>query len=96
MGCKEAVLLESLLKNHKVNCPTYDQNTKKPDKDNLCLFRALALHLHGNDKRLKEETLKFFHLFFINSTNPDPLMFQGVCMDEIPSVEVIVGINNFI
>ena len=95
MGCKDAVLPESLLKNHTVNCLTYDQNTKKPYKDNLCLFRALALHLHGNE-RLEEETSELFNLFLINSTNPDPSKFQGICMDDIPSVEDIVSINIFI
>ena len=93
MGCKDAVLPESVLKNHSVNCPTYEQNTKKPYKDNRCLFRALALHLHGNDKRREEETSKLFNLFLINSTNPDPSKFQGVSMDDILSVEDIVGIS---
>ena len=92
---KDVVVPESLLKNHTVNCPTYKQNTKRPYKDNLCLFRALALHLHGNE-RLEEETSKLFNLFLVNSTNPDPSKFQGVCMDDIPSVEDIVGINIFI
>ena len=55
MGCKDVVLPESLVKNHSVNCLTYEQNTKKPYEDNLCLFRELALHLHGN-QRLEEET----------------------------------------
>ena len=77
MGCNDAVLLESLLENHTVNCLTYEQNTKKPYKDNLCLFRLLALHLHGNDERLEEETSKLFKLFLINSTNLDPSNFQG-------------------
>ena len=86
MGCKKAVLPESLLKNHTINCLTYEKNIKKPYKDNLCLFRALALHLHGNDKILKEDTSKLFNLFLINSTNPDPSKFPGVCMDDIPSV----------
>ena len=95
MGCKDAVLPESLLKSHTVNCLTYEQNIKKPYKDNLCLFRALALHLHGN-KKLEEETSKLFNLFLVNSTNPDPSKFQGVCMDDIPSVEDIVGINIFL
>ena len=95
MGCKDAVLPESLLKNHTVNCLTYEQNTKKPYMDNLCLFRALALHLHGNE-RLEEKTSKLFNLFLVTSTNPDPSKFQGVCMDDIPSVEDIVGINIFI
>ena len=92
MGCKDAVLPESLLKNHTVICLTYEQNTKKPYKDNLYLFRALALHLHVNE-RLAKETSKLFNLFHVNSTNPDPSKFQGLCMDDIPSVEDIVGIN---
>ena len=95
MGCKDAILPESLPKNHTVNCLTYEQNTKKPYKDNLCLFRALALHLHGNE-RLEEETSKLFNLFLVNSTNLDPTKFQGVCMDDVPSVEDMVGINIFI
>ena len=95
LGCKDATLPESLLKNHTFNCVTYEQNTKKPYKDNICLFRALALHLHGNE-RLEEETSKLFNLFLVNSTNPDPSNFQGVCMDDIPSVEDIVGIFFFI
>ena len=95
MGCKDAILPESLLKNHTVNCLTYEQNTKKPYKDNLCLFRALALHFHGNE-RLEGETSKLFNLFLVNSTNPDPSKIQGVCMDDILSVEDIVGINFFI
>ena len=94
MGCKDAVLPESLLRNRSINCLTYEQNTKKPYKDNICLFRALALHLHGNE-RLEEETSKLFNLFLVNSTNPYPSKFQGVCMDDIPSVEEIVGINIF-
>ena len=95
MGGKDAVLPESLLKNHIVNCLTFEKNTRKPYNDNLCLFKALALHLHGND-RLEEETSKLFNLFLVNSTNPDPSKFQGVCRDDIPSVEDIVGINIFI
>ena len=77
MGCKDAVLPESLLKNHTVNCLTNEQNTKKPYKDNLCPLRALPLHLHGNE-RLEEETSNLFNLFLVNSTNPDPSKFQGV------------------
>ena len=95
MGCKDAFLPESLLKNHTVNCLTYEQNTKKPYKDNLCLFRALALHLQRNEG-LEEQTPKLFNLFLVNSTYPDSSKFQGVCMDDIPSVEDIVAINIFI
>ena len=95
MGCKDAVLPESLLKNHTVNCLTFEKNTRKPYNDNLCLFRALALHLHGNE-RLEEETSKLFNLFLVNSTNPDPSKFQGVCMHDIAAVEDMVKTNFFI
>ena len=95
MGCKDAVLPESLLRNPSIYCLTFERNTRQPYKDNLCLFRALALHLHRNE-RLEEETSKLFNLFLVNSTNPDPSKSQGVCMDDIPSVEDIVGINIFI
>ena len=95
MGCKDTVLPESLLRNLSIYCLTFERNTTQPYKDNLCLFRALALHLHGNE-RLEEETSKLFNLFLVNSTNSDPYKFQGVCMDNFPSVEDIVSINNFI
>ena len=95
MDRKDAILPEHLLRNPSLNCLTYEQNTKKTYKDNLCLFRALALHLHGNE-RLEEETSKLFNLFLVNSTNLDPSKFQEVCMDDFPSVEDIVRINIFI
>ena len=41
MGCKDAVSPEPLLKNRIVNCLTFEQNTRQPYNDNLCLFRAL-------------------------------------------------------
>ena len=48
MGCKDEVLPEPLLKNCTINCLTFERNTRQPYNDNLCLFRAHALHLHGN------------------------------------------------
>ena len=62
MGCKNAVLPKPLLKNHTINCLTFEESTRKPYNDNLCLFRALALHLHAT-QRLEEETSKLFNLF---------------------------------
>ena len=62
MGCKNAVFPELLLKNHTINCLTFEENARQPYNNNLCLFRALALHMHGN-KRLEEKILKLFNLF---------------------------------
>ena len=95
MGSKDGVLPEFLLTNPSINCLTYEENTKKTYKDNLCLFRALALHLHGNE-RFEEESSKLLYLFLVNSTNPGPSKFHGVCMDDIPYVEDMVIINIFI
>ena len=55
MGCKNAVLPEPLLRNCTINCLTFEESTRQPYKDNLCLFHALALHMHGT-QRLEEET----------------------------------------
>ena len=55
MGCKDAVLAELLLRNGTINCLTYEENTRQPYNDKLCLSRALALNLQGK-QRLEEET----------------------------------------
>ena len=86
MGCKDSVLPQPLLKNQNVNCHTYEQNTNKPYKDNLCLLRALALHLHGNET-LEEETSKIFNFFLNNCGEADPSKFQCLHMTDTPKVE---------
>ena len=93
-GCKDCVLPEPLLKNQNVNCLTFEKNTRKPYNDNLCLFRAVALHLFGNE-RLEEETSKIFNLFLNNCGEADPSKFQGVHMTDIPKVEEMLQLNIF-
>ena len=95
MGCKDSVLPEPLLKNQNANCLTYEKNTKNPYKDNLCLFRALALHLHENE-RLEEETSKIFKIFLNNCGEADPSKFQGVHMTDIPKLEEMLQLNIFL
>ena len=55
--CKEAVLTKPLLKNCTINCLAFEKSARQPYTDNLCLFRALALHLRGKQK-LEDETSK--------------------------------------
>ena len=95
MGCKDTILHEPLLRNGNVNCLTYEKNTLQPYNDNLCLFRALALHLHGN-KKLEEETSKIFNLFQNNSEERDPSKFQGLYHTDIPKVEDLLQLNIFL
>ena len=95
MGCKDSVLPEPLLKNQNVNCLTYEQDTKKPYKDNFYLLMSLALHLHGNE-RLGEETSKIFNLFLNICGEGDPSKFQVVHMTDIPKVEEMLQLNIFL
>ena len=92
MGCKDAVLPESLLKNHTIKCPTFEEKTRQPYNDNLCSFRALALHLHGNH-RLEEEILKLFNLFINQMDGLSPIQLHGVHMNDIPTVEGLLTLN---
>ena len=95
MGCKGAVLPEPLLKNRNLYPLTYKENTRQPYNDNLCLFRALALHKHGNNK-LEEETSTLFQLFMNEKEDLTSENFDGVSMDDIPLVEYVASINIFI
>ena len=95
MGCKDTVLQDTLLKNHNANFLTFERNARQPYNDNLCSFRALALHLHGN-KQLEEETSKLFNLLFINSEKTDVSKFQGVRLNDIPKVEGLLQLNIFL
>ena len=95
MGCKDTVLPEPLLRNCNVNCLTFEKNTRQPYNDNLCLFRAVALHLFGNE-RLEEETSKIFNLFLNKCGEADPSKFQGVHMTDIPKVEEMLQLNIFL
>ena len=58
MGCKDTVLPEPVLRECNENFLTFEKNTRQSHNDSLCLFRELALHLHGN-KKLKETSMVF-------------------------------------
>ena len=92
MGCKNAVLPEPLLKNHTINCLPFEENTGQPYNDNLCLFPALALHMHAN-QRPEEETSKLFNLFINKMDGLSADQFQGVHMNDIPTVEDLLTLN---
>ena len=94
MSCKDTALPEPFLKNHNVNCLTFERNTRQPYNDNLCLFRSLARLLHGNEK-LEEDTSKIFSLFN-NSEEGDVSKFQGAHLNDIPKVEDLLQLNIFL
>ena len=92
MGCNNPVLPEPLLKNHTINCLTYEENTRQPYNDNLCLFRALALHMHGN-QRLQEETSQIFNSFINEMDGLSPNQSKRVHMNDILIVEDLIALN---
>ena len=92
MWCKNAVLPAPLLKNHSINCLTYEENTRQPKRDNLSLFRALVLHLHDT-QRLEEETAKLFNLFIDKTDGLSPNQFQGLHMNDNPIVEDLLTLK---
>ena len=94
MGCKDTVLPELLLKNHNVNCLSFEKKTLQPYNDNLC-FRALALHLHGN-KKLEVVTSKIFNLFLNDSEEGDFSKFQGVRLNDISNAEDLLQLIIFL
>ena len=92
MGFKEAVLPEHRLKNHTINCLTFEESTRQPYNDNLCLFRALALHLHCT-QRLEEKTSSLFNSFINKMDGLSADQFRGVHMNDIPIVEDLLTLN---
>ena len=92
MGCKDAVLPEPLMRICSLNCLTYEENTRQPYNDNLCHFCALALHFLGT-QRLQEETSKLYNSFTKKMDGLSPNQFQGVHMNDIPTVEDLLKLN---
>ena len=50
MGCREALLSETVLVDQTVGGFTFGENTRRAQNGKLCNFGALALHLHCNHK----------------------------------------------
>ena len=94
MGCPVSLIPEKLLRNYHVFCFVSDQNTKQPYNDTLCLFRAIAVHLHGTTN-LETSTSKIFN-DFLEKSGCDPKQICGVSMDNLPIVEDVVEKNIFI
>ena len=93
MGCPDSVLPEPLLKNHSVNCLLSNKD-KEVYKDNLCLFRAMAMYMNGH-KDLDSHTSRYF-TNCISKSGYDPKNFRGFSVENLPVVEEIVQRNIFI
>ena len=86
MDCMDAVLPDHLLKVQTIICLTFQENTRQPYNNNLCLLRALVPHLHGS-QRLEEENSKICTFSINRMDGLGPNQFKGVRMNNNPVVE---------
>ena len=93
--CKGAVLPQPLTKQQTDKCLTYEEHRRKPYNVLLCIFRALALHLHG-DLGIEEEASKLFNLFLGKKGGFDPGNLQGAFLNDVPNVEDLIQMNIFL
>ena len=93
MGCTDSPLPEPLLRNPEVNC-LVSNGHNEPYNDNLCLFRAIAIHLFGSVD-VEPNATKIFHSF-VTASGCDPESFTGVSFDQIPIIEELIKQNIFI
>ena len=95
MGCKDTVIPEPLLKNHNVTCLTFERKTKQLYKDDVCFFRSLALHLHG-DEKLEGEVSKNFKFFLLDIEEGDVSKFQGALLNASPKMNDLLQLSIFL
>ena len=93
LGCLDSVLPEPLLRNPEVNC-LVSNGHDVPYNDNLCLFRAISIHLFGSVD-VEPHAMQLFDNF-VSATDCDPENFMGVSLDQIPVIENLVEKNIFI
>ena len=93
LGCLDSVLPEPLIRNPEVNC-LLSNGHDVPYNDNLCLFRAISIHLFGSVD-VEPHAMQLFDKF-VSSTDCDPENFMGVPLDQIPIIENLVEKNIFI
>ena len=93
IGCTDSPLSEPLLRSPEVN-RLLSNGHDEPYNDNLCLFRAIAIHLFGSVD-VEPQAIKFFHNF-VTASGCDPESFTGVSFDQIPTIEEQIKQNIFI
>ena len=79
-------------KNCRINCVTYEENTRQRYNGHSNLFRALALLLQGN-QRLEEEISSSLILFINKMDGLSTDQFQAVHMNDFPIVDDLLTLS---
>jgi len=72
------------VENRGINVLDTNLQTGKPYNDNLCFFRALALHNGCYKKNLERDTQHYFERY--RQTVLEKKKFSGVKLEEIPEL----------
>ena len=92
MGRPHSVLPEILLRHTQVN-GVLSKTGKEPNKDNLCLFRAMVMNMKGHND-CNYHTSRYF-TDFVSKSGHDPENFCGVSVETLPVVKENVQGNQF-
>ena len=65
--------------------------TGKPYNDNLCFFRAIALHNGCHSKNLERDTQHYYERYRLNV--PEKKKFSGVKLEDLPALERLFEVN---
>ena len=94
VGCTDAVLPNTLLRNQTVNVLKSEENTRQLYDDNLRLLRSLVLQLRGS-RKLLQQTPKMFTIFISRDDGCKPNQFEGVDLKDLPNVEDLLQLKIF-
>ncbi len=71
-----------------------DQHGNRPYNDNLCFFRALALHNGCHVTNLKRDTNHYYERY--RETMKQKKKFRGVKIEDLPDLEHLFEVNVFV
>ena len=83
-----------LAENHGLVALDRNQQTGKVYNDNLCFFRALALHNGCHTKNLERDAKHYYEKY--RETLFDRKKFCGVKLKELPDIEHLFEVNIFV
>ena len=90
LGCIDLPIPSILLRNPLVKCFVSDSELV-PYRDNLCMFRALAYDLYGNED-LQQNTKNLLQQF-LSKLRADGADFQGIEENDITILEELIDRN---
>ena len=83
-----------IVENRGIEALKCNKNNGKLYNDNMCFFRALALHNGCHLKNVERDTQHYYEQF--RQTRPEGKKFCGVKLKELPELEQLFEVNIFV